>query len=208
MAGRGLLPDLVSYNAAMSACETTNQWQQAAHGKEFDKILKIRTPMVLKPMLDYIAYRAWMCAGPGATRGHGSQRIEAGCHQLQCGRMSERGLVALGPKVISACGKCQQLGKSLELLKAMEERRIEATMVSFNSMIAFKTWPRALELLDFMSTKRLRCDVVGRNGGISACARGKRWPEALRLLGELVEEGSADLISCCQEVFVRDFQGF
>ena len=44
MAGRGLLPDLVSYNAAMSACETTNQWQQAAHGKEFDKMLKIRTP--------------------------------------------------------------------------------------------------------------------------------------------------------------------
>ena len=110
--------------------------------------------------------------------------------------------------MISACGKCQQLGKSLELLKAMEERRIEATMVSFNSMIAVKAWPRALELLDFMSTKRLRCDVVGRNGGISACARGKRWPEALGLLGELVEEGSADLISCPQEVFLRDFQGF
>ena len=119
-------------------------------------------------------------------------------------RLKSRPMTSIS-KVISACGKCQQLYKGLLLLEEMEEREIEPTVVTFNSLIAFTTWASALNLLEEMGTRRLFGDVYSRNGALKACEGSKLWPEALLLLRELVEESCGDLITCAEEVLTKIF---
>ena len=95
----GLVPDLVSYNAAISACETTNQWQQALEGssrKDFDALFdpsfEFTTVLMsihsLYSLYSYHLNRPDSCVqGPGAPSGR-FKRIKARCHELQCGHTS------------------------------------------------------------------------------------------------------------------------
>ena len=55
---------------------------------------------------------------------------------------------------ISACGKCGQWEKALQLLDEMQQRRLEPDVISFSAAISacekVGQWEKALQLLDEM----------------------------------------------------------
>lgn len=169
----GIEPDIVTYNATISACR--HSWKQA---------LDIFKEMETKGMIaDNVAYSSVIMAC-----GNGNQSKRA----LELfSEMETKGIAANNityNAVISACGRVGQWGRALELLKDMEKKGIVVDAVTYNSVMMAcgkgGQMGRVLDLLKEMELKGIAADTVSYNTAITACGKGEggHSDQALMLL--------------------------
>lgn len=186
----GLIPDLYSYNAAISACGHGGQWLKALQLLE-------EMPLQDPPLTpDVVTFSAVI-----AACGEGLQWQKA----LEL--LEEMEVCGVEPNVFSyasavaALEKGLQWRKALGLLEVMRDRGVQPNLYCYNSAITAcgngGNWVRALELLREMEKHGVQPDVVSYCAAIAACEKSLKWVQALALLGEMDERG----INCNQASF-------
>ncbi|CAK0789736.1 unnamed protein product [Prorocentrum cordatum] len=182
-----LEPTAISYNAGISACEKSEQWQRAlALLSEMRETAQAK----LEPTAIF-SYNAGISA---CEKGDQWQRALA--------LVSEMREAKLEPDVtsysagISACEKGEQWRRALALVSEMREAKLEPDVISYNAGVSAskkgEQWQRSLAQLSEMREAKLEPDVISYSAWISACAKGKRWQWALALLSEMQEVPAVD----------------
>ena len=113
---------------------------------------------------------------------------------------------------ISACGKCSQLEKALEIFGLMQERGAVPDVVTYNTSITAcekgGQWEKALEIFGLMQGRGVAPDVVTYNTLITAFEKGGQWEKALGLFRSASQAGFYDCISVDgSRSFVVDLHG-
>ena len=218
----GAEPDVISYNAAISACAKGLQWERAL------SLLDEMQARGLEP--NVISFNAAISACKNAGR---SERARSLLEEIP-----RRGLkpdVISFNTFISACEKGTQPEDALSVLDEMKLSGLEPDVISYNSAISacgksgkvaasaraprpdagarFRAgrdqlqrgdlgmreggkWERALALLDEMPQRSLEPNVISFNAAISACEKGSQWERALSLLEDMQSRGlNPDVIS-------------
>eukprot|EP00439_Symbiodinium_sp_Y106_P038595 s2888_g4.t1 len=169
---RGHTPNVVGYNAAVTACGIYSQWQIAFGILEWMKRRSVQA--------DLWSYNALINA------------VEvAASWELALQLLEEAGQLQLAPdsfsfgSCISACEASGEWQVALHLLAQMELQGLLETIPCNAAISVCATghqWQHAAAVLQDMCKKRLQIDIIGVNAAISACARSARWEEALSLL--------------------------
>ena len=104
-----------------------------------------------------------------------------------------------GPNVISynaaisACRRCINLEKALELLQEMKDSGICPNVITYSAVISVcekcGNLEKALELLQEMKDSGIRPNVITYNAVISACEKCSNLEKALELLEEMKDSG-------------------
>ncbi|CAE8734993.1 unnamed protein product, partial [Polarella glacialis] len=166
------LPDVVSFNATISACARAAQWQ---HGLG---LLHSMRGHMLEP--DAVSFSASISALDGARRWDGALALL--CEMLEAGVRAD---VVAFSATISALSKSSQWLRALAVLSSMEQHRTRPNAVACAAAMAAcdrgGRWESALAVLQQLQQQRLRMDVVAYTSAISACGKGSQWFEALRL---------------------------
>ncbi|CAE7454308.1 rlmJ [Symbiodinium sp. CCMP2456] len=169
----GHTPNVVGYNAAVTACGVDSQWQIAFGILEWMKRRSIQT--------DLWSYNALINA------------VEVAAHwELALQLLEEAEQLQLAPdcfsfgSCISSCEASGEWQVALHLLAQMELQGLLLQEVPCNAAISVcatgQQWQHAVAVLHDMSKKRLQIDIIGVNAAINACARSARWEEALSLV--------------------------
>eukprot|EP00397_Hematodinium_sp_SG-2012_P022582 GEMP01023409.1.p1 GENE.GEMP01023409.1~~GEMP01023409.1.p1 ORF type:complete len:610 (+),score=129.07 GEMP01023409.1:70-1899(+) len=174
----GLLPNVKSYSACITACEKGGNWQVACR-----LLHEMQESTCITP--NTIAYSACIsvCA-VGRAWDVALQLLE----KMQRDRIP-RDVIAYS-SAITACQSDGQWMSALHLLDDMQTREgLEPNTITFNAAIAACAadgqWVQALSLLRVMTTmtqKRARPDVFSFSAAISACEKGNQWRHAVSLL--------------------------
>jgi len=139
MSEKGIQPNVISYSAAISACEKGGQWQEAL------KLFREMSEKGIQP--NVISYSAAISACE-----KGGQWQEA----LKLFReMSEEGIqpnVISYNAAISACEKGRQWEKALELLRKMSDNGVDPDVISYSAAIhacfVCEKYPEAYGLIE------------------------------------------------------------
>ena len=176
----GVDPDVITYNAAISACEKGWQWERAL------ELLEEMKSSGIEP--DVISYSAAISA---CEKGGQWERALELLEEMKS-RGIEPNVISYNA-AISACEKGGQWERALELLEEMKSRGIEPNVISYSAAISAcekgGQWERALELLEEMKSRGIEPDVISYNAAISACEKGGQWERALELLEEMKSRG-------------------
>jgi len=194
MQARGVAPDVISFNAAMSACEKEGRWREA---------------------LQLLARMQQQGTADDATGSAASDPLRPDsfsyCTAISaCGRGGEplRALELLEELIelprearceanefcfnaaIAACARAGMADEALDLLSRMKLLGVQPARLAYNSAISAcekACQPlRAVSLLNEMSSKpRLRPDVFSFSAAISACEKGGLTQMALDLLDRM-----------------------
>ena len=201
-------PDVITYNAAISACEKGRQWKRALElleemanrglepnvitysaaisacekGGQWKRALKLLEEMKSRSIEpNVISYNAAVSACEKG--GQWERALELLEEMMNCGIETD---VISYSAAISACEKGGQWTRALKLLKQMKCRGIEPDDISYNAAISAcekgGQWERALEVLEEMKSNGLNPDVISYSAAISACEKGGQWEQALDLL--------------------------
>lgn len=170
---------VITYGAALGACERSGQWQPA--------LALLAGMRLMGPVPNVITTNAVISACARA------QRWEWALHLL-CS-MGESELV---PDVVSfnaainACEKGRRLDEALALLREMGPQQVKPDVISFSSALSAcekaYEWELALQLLQEMHQRSLKADLVAFNAAMSACAKDGCWQLVLELLATAKEE--------------------
>ncbi|CAK0795996.1 unnamed protein product [Prorocentrum cordatum] len=186
-----LEPDVIVYNAAISACEKGEQWQRA-----LGLLSEMREADLQPNVISATTLRS--ARARRASSGSGLWCFSARCGERICSptlpiysagvSACEKGDYCAG---ISACEKGEQWQRGLALLSEMWEAKLKPNVNSYNAGISAcekgVQWLRALALLSDMREAQLEPDVISYCAGISACEKGEQWQRALVLLSEMGE---------------------
>ncbi|CAE8614970.1 unnamed protein product [Polarella glacialis] len=179
MAELGITPDEISYNAAISACEKSAQWQVAL------RLLSVAMPQ-MRVAPSEVSYNAAISACE-----------KGGQWQMAIGLLHDMSEMQLSPDqitfsaVMSACEKGSQWQLALAILSRMPEMRALPNQISYSAVISacekVGQWQPALGLLRQMSETKVVPDSINYNAAISSCEKGGQWQLALGLLGQMSE---------------------
>ncbi|CAE8621630.1 unnamed protein product [Polarella glacialis] len=175
-----VVPNEISFNAAVSACEKGDQWQQALN------LLSLMPDLRVVP--SEITYNAAISACE-----------KGGQWQLALDLLSLMPKARVVPDkitysaAISACEKVGQWQRALFLLGSMPEARVSPDEINFSASISAcgpgQQWQLALEVLRKMCEQQVMPDEVSYNALISVCERSQQLERGLQLLGESRERG-------------------
>eukprot|EP00435_Cladocopium_sp_Y103_P007928 s527_g2.t1 len=179
--------DVISYNAAVTACEKGGQWKQA--------LIFVDTMSKARIRLNVISYNATISA---CEKGGQWQQALILCETMPKAKVSLD--VISHNAAISACEKGGQWQHSLRLFEAMPKARISRNAISYNAtMSAFEKggqWQQALLLCEAMHRADISLDVISCNAAISACEKVGQWEQALILFKTMpTEKISPNVIS-------------
>ncbi|CAK9062410.1 unnamed protein product [Durusdinium trenchii] len=160
-------PNVISFNAAIAACEKAMQWHQAL------ALLDDMPSRSLQP--NSVTYNS------AITACDKSQQWQTALHLL--GTMPCRDVISYNA-AISACSRSHQWTQSLQLLKSLEEEEeeaLEADEVSYGAALRSSSSECfALDVLERIERRRLELNLIVWNSALSACAG--NWPMVLSML--------------------------
>ncbi|CAK0858992.1 unnamed protein product [Prorocentrum cordatum] len=181
-----LKPDVISYSAAISACEKRDQWQHA---------LALLGEMRVAKLEPDSATTLGSARARRASSGSGLWRCFA-----RCGRRSWSKTSSTYSAGISACEKGEQWQRALTLLREMCEAKVESNVISYGAGITAcekgRQWQHAVSLLHDMWNAMLGTRAISYNAGIGAvpahyaairvCEVSGQWAKALDLLESML----------------------
>ena len=172
MTSSGIKPDVISYSAAISACEKGSQWEKALG------LLQDMTCRGIKP--DVISYSAAISA---CEKGSQWEKALGLLQDMTC-----RGIkpdVISYSAAISTCEKGSQWEKALGLLQEMTSHGIKPDVISYNAAISAcekgSQSEKALDLLQEMTKNGIEPDLISYSAAIEACFVAQKYSEALSL---------------------------
>lgn len=173
----GLEPNVITFNALLTAAERGHQWEAGL------ALLSETRCRSLRP--DVITYNTTISACE-----------RSGEWSLCVWLLDEMHSVQIPPNVISysaaisGCGRSREWARSLALLRAAHDRHVQLDIIAYNATITASErgwqWPLALQLLDEASRRaRLRPTATTFGAAISACGSAAEWRGALALLRDM-----------------------
>eukprot|EP00931_Biecheleriopsis_adriatica_P064519 TRINITY_DN39284_c0_g1_i2.p1 TRINITY_DN39284_c0_g1~~TRINITY_DN39284_c0_g1_i2.p1 ORF type:complete len:457 (-),score=66.42 TRINITY_DN39284_c0_g1_i2:74-1444(-) len=192
-----VMPDIISFNSAMSACLISSQWELA---------LGLLDQMHALPELepDLTTYNCAMCAFGHA--GHWEKALEL----IQTVRSSKLMPDAFScSAAINACGAASNWQAALALLFASRQPLPTNEVCYSNGMnacIDAGQWQLALKLFSHMPRAYVHADLISYNCALNACAKATFWQQALDLLCEWINSDAMPSVismntamSACEE---------
>ncbi|CAE8626802.1 unnamed protein product [Polarella glacialis] len=173
-----VVPNEITYSAAISACEKGGQWQQALN------LLSLMPEARVVP--NEITYNAAISACE-----------KGGQWQLALNLLSLMPEAKVVPDeisynaAISACEKGGQWQLALNLLSLMPDARVGPNEITYNAAISAceeaSQWQLALNLLSLMPEARVVPNEITYNAAINVCERSQQLERGLQLLWESKE---------------------
>ena len=165
-------PTVISYSAAISACEKGAQWERAL--TLFQAMPKAKIPS------DVISCNAAISA---CEKGGQWEQALTLFHAMPKEKILSD--VISYSAAISACEKGGQWEQALTLFQGMQEAKIPSDVISYSSAISAcekgGQWEQALLLFQGMPAARISLNVISYSAAISACEKGAQWEQALLL---------------------------
>ena len=147
-------PNVISYSAAISACEKGGQWQEAL--TLFEVMFKAK----VQP--NVFSYSAAISACE-----KGGQWQEALTLFDAMPKAQNQPNVISYNAAISACEKGGRWQEALTLFEVMSKAKVQPTVISYNAAISAckkgKQWPEALALFEGMSSVQIQPNLVSFN---------------------------------------------
>ncbi|CAJ1440904.1 unnamed protein product [Effrenium voratum] len=167
-----LLPDFVSHNAAVSACQRSQQW----------RVLSVIARSPCNPNL--VTFNTCISACNGSRRW-----VRALCI------LELLPVLRWAPDVVSAAGAVHvlreggaQWERCCQLLRWMPVADIVPNIIAFNSTLSScertSHWKGALAILEGLPLKGRLPDVISHSLSVSGCSKARSWKEALFWLVE------------------------
>ncbi|CAE7370487.1 PTAC2 [Symbiodinium microadriaticum] len=100
-------------------------------------------------------------------------------------------------KAIHACAKTQDWPRALSLLAEVAVEGLQATVVTYNSVLRACEWRCAQGLLRCIRDATLRRDTISLASSVSSVASATCWAEAARLLAASVFTALLPNLICC-----------
>ncbi|CAL1143597.1 unnamed protein product [Cladocopium goreaui] len=201
-------PDVVIYNATMSACERSGEWQQA---------LSCLCNMPGHLQADVVSYNATISACEKGNQWQSAWHLfhQISQHHLQptiisfnacisaCGKgkqwhfalhlLSEMQRSRRGNEVsfASACDACARSSQWQQALISAAGRGVVAQSAAVSACEKMGKWQHAILLLSDLRQRHLKLDCVIYGAAISCCEKAQQWQRALVLMEEI--DGSIDL---------------
>ena len=199
----GIQPSVITYNAAISACDKAGRSDEALGLFTELSDLARRDPSI-KP--DVVTYNATISMLGKAGRPDDALRLLNELKHLAVDDPSMRPTLISYTAAISACGRSGRATEALSLLaelkqQATGDRSMRPNNITYNAAIAACAKAgradSALDLLEEMKAlafrdRSMRPNAISYNSTISACGNAGRPREALRLLGELKRLSATD----------------
>eukprot|EP00913_Durusdinium_trenchii_P025933 g24333.t2 len=165
-------PSVISYNAAISACEKGWQWQHAL--KLFEAVPKAQ----VQPSV--ISYNAAISACEKGWQWQQALKLFWAIPKTK-GRPN----VISYSAAISSCEKGGQWQEALELFEDMPKSKVQPDVISYGAAISAcekgGQWQEALKLFETIPKAKVHQNVISYNAAISACEKGGQWQQALLL---------------------------
>ncbi|CAJ1378606.1 unnamed protein product [Effrenium voratum] len=178
---RGLLPDVISYNAGINACEAQNGWQMALGlCRNLEESLLQRNVVTFGSMISSFAKNSqWQ------------QALDC-LRELKMSALQEN-LIAYNA-AISACEHMQLWQAAVHLLQEAQASAITPDIISFNCALSAcsEDLPAARRLLSALRFAGLQETPVTGHAVMRALGSASQWEEALAHLARLADP---DLIS-------------
>ncbi|CAE7150636.1 unnamed protein product [Symbiodinium necroappetens] len=167
---------VITYNAAISACEKGSQWPLAI-------ALLAELPQVALDH-DVISFNAAISAC-----GRGSQWAVAAALLRQLQETDMQLTVITYGAAISAAEKGQQWEWALKLLSEMRGQRLLGNVITCSAAISAcekaGRWQESWQLLQEIDDATIELDVISLSAVVSACGRASQWRHAVELLGDM-----------------------
>ncbi|CAK9101435.1 Pentatricopeptide repeat-containing protein MRL1 [Durusdinium trenchii] len=172
------LADVITFNAAISACGRSERWEEALE--------LLRETHRLRLGRNVITFSA------AVTACEKSQRWQSGLLLLadasaQLGH-AQIDLVIYNA-AISACEKAGEWQQAIQVLAKLHQEQVQSSTVTYGALISScgtaSEWSWALKLLEEMDAQCLKADVVTHNAAMSACGFA-HWMKVLWLLEDLM----------------------
>eukprot|EP00434_Breviolum_minutum_P013440 symbB.v1.2.011847.t1/scaffold801.1/size161289/3 len=179
-------PNVVSWNATISACEKDKQWAEALW-------LFFMFTSSCPRTLDVVTVNATISScEKGSQWGHALHIF----HTVP--KMAIEADIISFNSTISSCEKAAQWQHAVSLFDS--RKKVSPDIISFNAMIsAFEKdgeWQQALHFFQLISRSNLQPTVVSFNAIISAFEKGGQWQYALSLFAHFLETNvQPDVIS-------------
>ncbi|CAJ1390413.1 unnamed protein product [Effrenium voratum] len=161
-----LQPDLIVYNATISACGQHARWREAVHWLQSLPRRNLRASDA--------SLGAFASAVPWARA-------------LALGARQRLPLAALGA-ALGTCVRSDSWEQAL-LMHSQLRETLQGNLLTYNSAVSAceegGNWELALALMAEMQEVVLRMDIITYNSAISAAEKCGRWQEAVALLSEL-----------------------
>jgi len=161
-----IVPDEISYNAAISACAAAGKSREAL--EVLEECVKDEN---VSPNIYIYTNAIRACAKGGNT--------QTALDLL--GEVRKKGLEVDSycyTAVMDACTKGKQWKKTLELFDEMEEKGLEPSQVTYSVTISALgnglQWERALQLLNLMREKGMKANLITYNAAITALAKASK----------------------------------
>eukprot|EP00439_Symbiodinium_sp_Y106_P052186 s2641_g6.t6 len=195
-----LLPDVVAFNAALGACESSSAWRAGLSllaGMARARVAKDDVSVALAVNACARA-RFWqtalaLCAKPASA-------ITCSAFTTACGygRRWQLALSTLFDNAVASrsavcwnatISACDFWPRSLLLLERLEEQRLRADALGYNSTLSTLEkggqWRLALEIFRTLGQRLLGPDAISFNSVISALEKGFQWQLATKMLTEM-----------------------
>ena len=186
MARKRIQPDVVVFNAAITACEKGRAWQTAL--RLMDQMQEV-SQISLRARRARASHHNIACKH-ACVDDKGSCVSEAFQMHPQ---MGIRPTCATYGAAISACQKGAQWQKALALLAEMSDQNVKPNAIVYSAAISAcgraGEWEAALDLLDEMGTLGIPRNTICYNAAIQACANGLAWEHALKLFDRMKAVG-------------------
>jgi pentatricopeptide repeat protein len=194
----GIRPGVITYNAAISACDKAGR-----AGEALDLFAELCDLAKHDPSMrpHVVTYNAAMAALGNAGRPDDALRLLGELKHLAVRDTSMRPTLISYTAAISACAKGGRATEALTLLAEVKQRAagdpaMSPNKITYNATIAACAnaglADRALEMLRELKQLPMGPDVVSYGAAISACEKGGRSDEVIRLFGELKDLARRD----------------
>ena len=198
MSSRHIDPDVITFNAAISAYGKAGDWKRA------EAAFRLMEKMGIKP--DVITYNSLINASGKAE-----------LWQMACSLLGEMRQNGIEPDVISysaAISACEKGGGqwvwAVGLLDQMRESNIQPDVIAYSATISAcekgGQWERAVDILAEMRSHGVEPNMISYNAAISACGACQQYQRAIDLLHDMrahnLEPDSASygvVISACDK---------
>eukprot|EP00434_Breviolum_minutum_P027986 symbB.v1.2.024761.t1/scaffold2368.1/size81091/4 len=174
---------LITFNAVLSTCQKSGQWQRA---------LSILSFLVTYNSYDLISYNSAIACGE-----EWEWAIQL-LKDLQCNALEANDVTCSA--VISACGQSREWELGLYLLKESAQNRT-CSIITFNSAISNsitytstisacekgQRWQWAMHFMNEMKSRILKCNSIAYYAVVRACESQHQWQKALELFATFEE---------------------
>eukprot|EP00929_Paragymnodinium_shiwhaense_P108643 TRINITY_DN74965_c0_g1_i1.p1 TRINITY_DN74965_c0_g1~~TRINITY_DN74965_c0_g1_i1.p1 ORF type:complete len:489 (+),score=124.02 TRINITY_DN74965_c0_g1_i1:75-1541(+) len=176
-----ILPDVIAYNAVLSVCENCQEYEAA------EQVFKEMQRWGVIP--DERSYTTMISACGW------NQKWERALDLLKDMRTTKLQLDLVAyTAAITSCSKAAKWEASIALLCQTRWKHLGRNVRTINGVMAACVAAEgradeALTVLDDALEEKIKPNLVTYNLAVSACAQGKQWWSALRLVSEMQEQG-------------------